>query len=315
MLFRLIRPEAAGALETEAVKKALPRYRRILLGKEKAKFIIARGSGLLKEKVTEAYQILKSCELCERKCGANRLEGKLGVCRVGSKPIISSAFVHYGEEPMLVPSFTIFFMGCTFHCQYCQNYSISQWYESGTVITVKELAEMINNAPKGIRNVNFVGGEPTPQLPFILDALQSVKQSIPTVWNSNFYMSEKSMTLLSGVIDVYLSDWKYGNDKCAERLSKVKNYWSVVERNHALAFKDSEMIIRHLVLPNHFDCCTKKVLSHIAENFGEKVIVNVMGQYYPEWKAGLHRDIACQPKEELDKAWKLAEQLGLNWIR
>jgi len=171
------------------------------------------------------------------------------------------------------------------------------------------------NEHKDCRNVNFVGGEPTPQLPFILDALQYVKSNIPTVWNSNFYMSLKSMNLLKNVIDIYLSDWKYWNNKCAERLSKVKNYLEIIKRNHDLAFKNSEMIIRHLVLPNHFDCCTKPILKYIAENYGEKVIVNIMGQYRPGYKAHRYSDISGYPKEELEKAWKLAEDLELNWIK
>jgi putative pyruvate formate lyase activating enzyme len=308
-MWQLLRPDSINVLESESVKKALPNYRKILMKKAKAKFHKIN----LKVKVEKAYKILNSCELCERKCKVNR-NVKLGVCKVGNKPIISSAFVHLGEEPMLVPSFTIFFMGCTFHCQYCQNYTISQWFEKGNIITVKDISKMIDEN-KECRNVNFVGGEPTPQLPFILDSLQYVKANIPTVWNSNFYMSLKSMNLLKNVIDVYLSDWKYWNNKCAERLSKVKNYLEIIKRNHDLALKDSEMIIRHLVLPNHFECCTKPILNYIAENYGEKVIVNVMGQYKPEYKAKDYEDISSYPTEELNKAWKLAEDLSLNWIK
>jgi putative pyruvate formate lyase activating enzyme len=308
-MWQLLRPDAINVLDINSVKKALPRYRKILMKKTKAKFHNAN----LKEKVKKAYKILNSCELCERKCRVNRNETK-GVCKVGNKPIISSAFVHIGEEPMLIPSFTIFFMGCTFHCQYCQNWSISQWFEKGRIITVKEIAEMIDKH-KDCRNVNFVGGEPTPQLPFILDALQNLKANIPTVWNSNFYMSLKSMNLLKNVIDVYLSDWKYWSNKCAERLSKVKNYLEIVKRNHDLAFKDSEMIIRHLILPNHFECCTKPILNYVAENYGERLIINIMAQYKPEFKAHRYPDIARLPtQKELEKAWKLAEDLSLNWI-
>ncbi len=309
-MWQLLRPDAINVLESEGVKKALPRYRKILMKKRKAKFLETN----LKEKVKKAYKILNSCQLCERKCRVNRNETK-GVCKVGNKPIISSAFVHVGEEPMLVPSFTIFFMSCTFHCQFCQNWSISQWFENGKIITVKQITDMIEEH-KNCRNVNFVGGDPTPQLPFILDALQNVKANIPTVWNSNFYMSLKSMNLLKNVIDVYLTDWKYWNNKCAKRLSKVDNYLEIVKRNHDLAFKNSEMIIRHLILPNHFDCCTKPILNYIEENYSERVIVNVMGQYRPEFKAHRHPDIANYPKQtELEKVWKLAKKLGLNWIK
>ncbi|MDP2841570.1 MAG: hypothetical protein Q8O17_04760, partial [Candidatus Methanoperedens sp.] len=88
-MFESTQPDAKNALELENVKKALPRYREILLGREKARFIIARENSLLKKKVDEAYNILKSCELCERRCHVNRAEGKLGICKVGNKPLIS----------------------------------------------------------------------------------------------------------------------------------------------------------------------------------------------------------------------------------
>jgi putative pyruvate formate lyase activating enzyme len=309
-MWKLLRPDAVNALESKNVKGALPRYRKILLNNVKARFRTIN----LEKKIEKAYEILKSCEFCERKCKVNR-NVKVGYCRVGNKPMISSAFVHLGEESMIVPSFTIFFMGCTFHCQFCQNWQISQWFERGSVLTPQEIAELIDEH-KHCRNVNFVGGEPTPQIPFILDALQYVKANIPIVWNSNFYMSLKSMELLKGVIDIYLSDWKYWSDKCALKFSKVNNYLKIVKRNHDLAFKDSEMIIRHLILPNHFECCTKKILKYIAENYGDKVIVNIMPQYKPEYKAHKYPEIAGYPtRKEIEKAWNLAEDLGLNWIK
>jgi putative pyruvate formate lyase activating enzyme len=309
-MWQLIRPDAVNVLDSDVVKKALPNYIKILKEGIKPKFQKIK----LKEKIDEAYEILNSCELCERKCKVNRNK-ELGFCKVGNRPVISSAFIHVGEEPMLIPSFTIFFMGCTFHCQFCQNWEISQWKESGNVTSVEHLTELINQN-KNCRNVNFVGGEPTPHLPFVLDALKGVKIKIPVVWNSNFYMSLKSMSLLKNVVDVYLSDWKYWSNKCALRLSKVKNYLEIVKRNHDMAFKDSEMIIRHLIMPNHFECCTKPILNYIAENYGDKVIVNLMAQYRPEYKAEKYEDISRSPnKGELEKSWKLAEELGLAWIR
>ncbi len=302
------------ALELECVRKALPKYRDMLLGKRNAKFMAARKSNALQSKVGEAYGMLSSCELCERMCRADRKGGKLGVCRVGSKPVVSSAFAHFGEEPFFVPSFTIFFMGCSFHCQFCQNYTISQWYEQGDVFDIKELAKAIDSH-SWCRNVNFVGGEPTPQLPFILDCLRLVRSNIPVVWNSNFYMSMRSMELLKDIVDVYLSDWKYWDSRCAERLSKVENYLEIVRRNHDLAFRDSEMVIRHLVLPNHFECCTKNILDYIAGNYGENVIVNIMGQYRPVWRAHLYPDISQGlTEQEFKRAVDYAKELGLNFI-
>jgi len=305
------RPEAANALESAEVKKALPKYRAILLGQRKPRFKSAN----LEKKIQRANRILQACQLCERKCRANRNSGELGWCKIPNKLITSSAFQHCGEEPFFVPSFTVFFWSCTFSCQYCQNWTISQRIEPGQVIEPEILAKEIDAHAPVCRNVNFVGGEPTPYLPFILKTLKLLKGNIPVIWNSNFYMSEQSMDLLKGVVDVYLSDWKYWSNKCALRLSKVPRYLEVVKRNHTLAAKDAELVIRHLVLPGHFNCCTKPILEHVAEYFGQKVIVNIMDQYQPAWRAFKFKEIArpLSPKQ-FRQAIELAKKLNLNFI-
>lgn len=123
------------------------------------------------------------------------------------------------------------------------------------------------------------------------------------------------MDLLMGLVDVWLPDWKYGNNKCAERLSKVKNYVEVISRNHELAFNSGEVVIRHLVLPNHFDCCTAPILKRIGANFGRRVVVNIMDQYKPCWHAEKYPDInRSLTREEFRKAVDLAKELDLNFI-
>jgi len=309
----LLRPDAISALQDEIVVGILPNYIKIINNQTEAKFQANKSS--LNSKISKAKKIVQSCELCERKCGVNRLKNEKGECRVAKHPLISSEFVHVGEEPFFVPSHTIFFMGCNFHCQYCQNWTISQWQESGFKIEPEQLASMIDRRRnEGCRNVNFVGGEPTPNLLFILETLNHVTANVPVVWNSNFYMTEKTMKVLGGVVDVYLSDFKYGNDKCAQKLSKVENYMEVVERNHEIATKQAELVIRHLVLPNHLECCTKPILEWIANNIQGKCIVNLMNQYRPAYKAHEYSDINRRlDKEEFDKAVELAKELKINY--
>jgi len=310
----LLRPDAISALRDEMVVRILPNYIKIIDNQTEAKF--QANKSFLNSKISEAKRIVQSCELCERKCGVNRLKNEKGECRVGKHPLISSEFVHVGEEPFFVPSHTVFFMGCNFHCQYCQNWTISQWQESGFRIEPEQLASTIDRRRnEGCRNVNFVGGEPTPNLLFILETLNHITANVPVVWNSNFYMTEKTMKVLDGVVDVYLSDFKYGNDKCAQKLSKVQNYMKVVERNHRIAAEQAELVIRHLVLPNHLDCCTKPILEWIANNIRDKCIVNLMDQYRPAYKAHEYPDINRRlDKEEFDRAVELAKELKINYM-
>jgi len=279
---------------------------------------------LLDLKVELADRTYRRCVLCERRCEARRDRGEKGHCGV-LEPKISTDFIHMGEEPDLVPSYTIFFAGCTFNCVYCQNWDISTRPQAGREISPQEIAARIEARTTkrsesgllavlggGARNVNWVGGDPTSNLPFILKAMRISRANIPQVWNSNMYLSEESMRLLNGVIDVYLTDFKYGNDLCASRLSNAPHYMRIVTRNHLLARDQCEMIIRHLVLPNHVQCCTRPVLEWIAENL-ENVKVNVMAQYRPEHKARRFEDIARGLRaSEFEAAMDIAEGLGLD---
>ena len=266
---------------------------------------------LLDLKLKLARQMLFSCELCERKCATNRMKGKAGHCGVIQSKI-STEFLHWGEEPELVPSHTIFFAGCTFNCVFCQNWDISQNPKSGNIMPTRRIADVIDRRSETARNVNWVGGDPTSNLPFIMEVLTLIDANIPQVWNSNLYLSEKTMKLLEGVIDLYLSDFKYGNNECAERLSNVKNYWEIITRNHKTARAQSEMIIRHLVLPGHFECCTKPVLEWIAKNL-KAVRVNVMDQYRPEYNAYEFEELTRRlDGKEFMRAKNFALDLGLS---
>lgn len=271
-------------------------------------------SSLLDLKIHLVRKIMTSCELCEWKCGVDRMKGELGFCKVGNECLISSEFMHPAEESYYTPSHTIFFWSCNMNCVFCQNYTISNRLESGISVTPKQLAEAIERRRvNGSRNVNLVGGEPTMHLLCILETLKHCNVNVPTIWNSNFFMSEKTMKILDGVVDVYLSDFKYGNDSCARKLTKLQKYWDVVTRNHLIAAKQTELTIRHLVLPNHVECCSFPVLEWIAKNIKEKCIVNAMEQYYPCFKSAEYPEINRRlTKEEFKKVLRKAKELGIN---
>lgn len=285
----------------------LESYYSIIEGKEESRYI--KNKELLASLIEEVENIYEKCCLCEHLCGVNRYEksGKCGVINTS----IASNFFHYGEERMLVPSYTIFFSGCNFKCVYCQNWDISQ-RQAGIYIEPERMAKMIDDVYGKAKNINWVGGEPTPNLLYILKVLKKCNKNIPQIWNSNMYCSEKTMDLLKYFIDVYLTDFKYGNDECAERLSKIKNYWEIVTRNHKIAYRQGEMIIRHLILPNHVECCSKAIIEWISENV-PNAMVNLMDQYYPAYKANEYEEINRRITiEEYSKVIKYAKKLNLN---
>ncbi len=268
-------------------------------------------------KIAIAKRILRSCRFCEWRCSVDRVAGKRGVCRLDVRAYAHSWFLHLGEEAPLVPSGTIFYGSCNFRCVYCQNWDISQEHPyAGAIVDPRSLALIQRELKEeGARNINHVGGDPTPNTHVILESLKYLDVNIAQLWNSNFYMSEECMELLIHVIDIWLPDFKYGNNGCAKRLSGVPRYIDVVSRNLKKAVEYGDMIIRHLVLPNHIECCSYRVLEWIANNLPrDRVLVNIMDQYRPEYRAYEHRDIARRPRpDELEKVYSYADKLGILW--
>jgi len=144
----------------------------------------------------------------------------------------------------------------------------------------------------------------------------------PQLWNSNFFMSEEAMYVLRSLIDAWLPDFKFGPGKCAVDLSRTPWYWETVTNNLRLIHEWGEdFVIRHLIMPNHVECCTKPVLNWIARNMPE-VPINIMDQYHPDNlcdpRSSKYREryseVARSPtKEEIIRSYQYAKTLGLNF--
>ncbi len=269
---------------------------------------------LLDLKIELGRRVMTSCHFCVRNCGVDRLSGRKGYCRCGVEFALSSCFPHLGEEPELVPSGTIFTCGCSIRCIHCQNWSISQWGESGTPAGPSKVAVVVESLRRqGCRNVNMVGGDPTPNCWLWLRTMREVDANIATVWNSNSYYSQETAELLTGFIDLYLLDFKYGNNECATAISGAPGYWEACTRNHLMANRHGELIIRVLVLPGHNECCTRPILKWIAENLGPLTRVNLMFQYRPEWRARERPELSRRlSRDEINEAIRIAEEVGLR---
>ncbi|NPA86812.1 MAG: radical SAM protein [Candidatus Diapherotrites archaeon] len=314
-------PEELWKLHEKHSRRFRELWKRVKDGSDEWRELSAEGNSLLDLKVKLAHQLASPCILCERRCAVERRKGKMGVCKIDYNTYVHSAFLHLGEEAPLIPSGTIFYGGCNFACVFCQNHEISQEYpQAGEVVNPRQLAAIQDALyRRGARNINHVGGDPTPNLHTIAESLLHVRSPVPQLWNSNFYMSSEAMEILVDLIDIWLPDFKYGNDRCALRLSGVKNYVDVVLRNLKLAVQHGDMIIRHLVLPNHVECCSFPVLEMIAKELPkDRVLVNIMDQYRPMFRVlkypHLWPDVARPVSlEEVERVRRRATELGLLW--
>lgn len=262
---------------------------------------------------------LADCHLCPHHCGPRRALAQ-GVCRVGQQSYIASEMLHLGEEELLRPAHAIFFSGCTATCSFCTAAKFAFRPTYGVTVTPAQLARrMVERQQQGARSICFIGGDPTPHIPFILATLAALgeRKAVPTVFNSNLYLTDIALDLLDGAIDIYLPDLKFGPatglQSCGERIGGMPDYWSVVtgclER---LIQAKQRVIVRHLLMPGHFECCTKPILHWLAER--PTVEVSLLTQYLaPAHTKG--ELAAVLTAEEIAQATTLAQALGLQLIQ
>ena len=253
--------------------------------------------GQLLERVEEARSLLEECRLCPRQCAVDRLNNEKGFCKTGRKAKVASFNAHFGEEAPLVGrlgSGTIFFSSCNLRCSFCQNYEISHLRE-GAEIEAKDMAAiMIELASRGCHNINLV--TPTHVVPQILEALLLVVQhglTIPIVYNSSGYERVETLKLLRGIIDIYMPDFKFWDQKWADRYCNAPDYREMAvgafQEMHAQVgdlkidkdgIAERGLLVRHLVMP-HGIAGTKEVMEFLSKEISAHTYVNVMDQYRP----------------------------------
>lgn len=283
------------------------------------------------QRVKKLSKILENCEVCPRKCHVNRIKNEKGFCGLGYLPVVSAFHPHFGEEKVLVGNYgsgTIFFTSCNLACLYCQNYEISQ-LRIGKEISFEKLAEMmIDLQNRGCYNINFV--TPTSQIPQIIKALAIAIEKglkLPLVYNTNTYDSVKILKLLDGIIDIYMPDAKYSDDKIALKYSSAPNYFSIMKSaikemhrqvgdlvldERGIATKG--LLVRHLVLPNNL-AGSEKIFQFLAKEISQNTFINIMEQYFPCYQAFQYPELARRiTKEEFEETFFLAKKAGLKRI-
>jgi len=270
---------------------------------------------------------LSNCRICPRNCGVDRRR-QVGICGVGAEPKVNCKQLHHWEEPVIsgrCGSGTIFFAGCNMKCVYCQNHAISQECR-GRECSVAELAGMmLELQSQGAHNVNLV--TPTQFTPSIRAALMLVRERelrIPVVWNSNAYEKVETLRSMSGLVDVYLPDFRYFDEAAAVAWSVAPGYPAAAQA----AIREMQrqvgelmvvdglvtrgLLIRILVLPGNLGRADL-ILDWIARELGNKTAISLMGQYYPAYRAGRHPELnrSLTPAEYEELA-DLLERYGFS---
>lgn len=239
-----------------------------------------------------------TCTLCPRGCRVDRKNGSRGFCGVSGEDIyLARAALHMWEEPCISGengSGTVFFSGCSLRCVYCQNYHIAHM-EAGKPVTRSRLVEIfLELQDKGANNINLV--TPTHYTPEIVWAVQEARKqglTLPIVYNCSGYEKVETLKMLQGIVDIYLTDFKYMDIEAAKRYSNAPDYPKIAKealdemvRQVKMAKFSEEglmtkgVIVRHLLLPGYLENA-KEVVRYVYETYGNQVYLSLMNQYTP----------------------------------
>lgn len=272
----------------------------------------------------------QACRLCPRNCGVHRKAGQVGFCGVGGDGIcIARAALHMWEEPCIsgtTGSGTVFFCGCPLRCVYCQNYEIAHG-QAGKQIPVERLAEIfLELAQKRAANINLV--TPTHYTPEIIEAVCLAREQglrLPVVYNCGGYEKTETLKLLEGIVDIYLTDFKYMDVQAAARYSRAPDYPQLAKaalkemvRQQSSAVFDGDgmmqrgVIVRHLLLPGHLKNA-RSVVQYVYETYGNQVYLSLMNQYTPLPQAATSPEINRRVTgREYERLIDYALSLGLE---
>lgn len=296
-----------------------------------AGYVKLHESGELAKRADALWDIMSRCRLCPRECGVNRHRGQTGLCRSpGTQLFVSSAMPHFGEERPLVGrggSGTIFLTHCSLRCVFCQNYEISH-LGRGDARDLEQMAGMMLYLQRiGCHNINFV--TPSHCSAAILKALDIAAARglrIPVVYNTCGWERLEVLSILDGIVDIYLPDFKFWDSRIsAELTAGAENYPDLtqkailemhrqvgVAKPNRNGVMERGLMIRHLVMPNEMGGSVE-ILEWIAENLPQDTYVNLMAQYNPYHKAFDFPKISRRiTGEEYRKVVDRAQELNLS---
>lgn len=272
-------------------------------------------AAVARERAQTARGLLANCHFCAHHCGVDRLAGEQGLCHAGTATRCFSAQVEVGEELELIPTFAIALGGCDLRCDFCISGPSSWNPAAGAGFNARAMAARATRALEaGARNVTLLGGEPTIHLPAALEFVAEMPATAELVWKTNAYGSAEARALLAGMFNIWVVDFKFGNDSCAQRLAKIPDYGRTVRENLIWAGDNSRLIVRHLLMPGHVECCWTPVAEWLAAEL-PGVKVSLRGGFWPAWHSRRHPELCRTPSaEECSQARRIARNLSLRLI-
>ena len=176
--------------------------------------------------------------------------------------------------------------GCNMHCDFCQNYNISQSFPKSSQIK-KSPGEMVSDALAAERNLGlaFTYNEPSIWFEFMRDAAVAAKKAgMYTVMVSNGYVNPGPMEDITEFIDGFNIDLKAFKNSFYRKLTGA-DIEPVKEGLKIIAHSGKHLEITTLVIPGENDDEAEMAAETewIAGELGKDVPFH-LSRYYPNYK-------------------------------
>ncbi len=263
-------------------------------------------------RAAEARALMSCCRLCALACGADRTHGPAGACRADGVSRVFGEGIEWAGEEGIVPTYVVSLSGCNLSCRFCLTGEGSQDAGAGSPLDPEAVAARIDRAAPHLRSVTILGGEPVIHMDGALEIAARVPRGLRVVWKTNATASGEGRSLMAGLPDLVLADCKFGNDRCAEALAGIPGYTRIVRENLLWAARTAPLVVRHLLMPGHLDCCLVPVAHWLASEL-PRTPLSLMAGYLPS-----HRAVAdpilgrLNYPADVTRARELASALGLQ---
>ncbi len=254
----------------------------------------------------------ESCTICPKRCGVNRLNNEKGKCGLGRDSKVFNTTVLVNENEEIAPTYAIYFAGCSLQCSFCsvvnenalvrmkipnpkiqtpnnvqnpnskqQNFELDYTETNGNFMNVDN--KFVARVRKQIteikpKTVSFIGGEPSVHLLTIFELIDKLKPKLPLVFYTNMYFQPQVSRIINEFFEYVIADIHFGNNECADTIAKGTEFFETVTRN-VIQLKN-RIILRHLLLPGHLDCCYKKIVDWIVSEIPDKNLY-LLTNYFP----------------------------------
>ena len=231
-------------------------------------------------------------------------------------------FAHQDGPEFGYQNLAVFPHACTFHCLYCQNWHFRHKTHDDRYKTAEELARAVKRKTACLCHF---GGDPSPQLSFLLRASQMARDInkdgiLRMCWETNGAMSKghlRKMTDLSlesgGCIKIDLKAW---NETLHIALTGVTNRQTLANfkwlaQRSATRAEPPLVIASTLMVPGYIDAIEVTLIAGFIASLDPNIPYRLLG-FHPDYRM---TDLAPTSLEHAQACLDAARQAGLQRVR